>query len=84
WSEMHPIPNAQIRGGSDLKGVGLLLPMDGDHVTRVNRTGAGPRQEVFKLNGGDRLSYQRIESDEGMAIKQKQHTAVFEEVDSVE
>lgn len=80
WSEMHPIPDAQIRGGSNLYGVGLLLPMDAEHVTRINRTGAGPRQEVFKLQGGDRLMYQRMESDEGMAIKLKQHCSVFEEV----
>lgn len=80
WSEMHPIPNAQIRGGSTPRGVGMLLPMDADHVTRVQQTGFGPRQEVFRLDGGDRVMYQRMESVEGMAIKLKQHCAIFEEV----
>lgn len=80
WSEIHPIPNAQIRGGSSPKGVGLLLPMDADHVTRVQQSGFGPRQEVFRLSGGDRVLYQRMESIEGLAIKLKQHCAVIEEI----
>jgi hypothetical protein len=80
WSEIHPIPNAQIRGGSAPKGVGLLLPMDADHVTRVQQTGFGPRQEVFRKDGGDRVLFQRMESIEGLAIKLKQHTAVMEEI----
>ena len=79
WSEMHPIPNAQVRGGTSLKGVGLLLPMDAEHVTRVQQTGFGPRQEVFRKDGGDRVLFQRMESIEGMAVKKKHDCAVFEE-----
>lgn len=81
WSQMHPLRDAAVRGGSDLKAVGLLLPMDEEHVTRVLQTGFGPRQEVFKLKGGDRIFYQRLESIEGLAIRLPEHTAVFEEVD---
>lgn len=80
WSEIHPIPNGQIRGGSAPKGVGLLLPMDADHVTRVQQSGFGPRQEVFRKDGGDRVLFQRMESIEGLAIKLKQHCAVMEEI----
>lgn len=80
WSSIHPLKDGQIRGGSDPKGVGMLLPMDQDHVVRVLQTGFGPTQEVFKLKGGDRVMYQRMESKEGTYLGLIQHDAVIEEV----
>lgn len=80
WSELHPKVDGALRGGSDPKGVAMLLPMDAEHVVRVLQTGQGPQQDVFKLDGGDRIMYQRMESKEGLAIRNISHCGTLEEV----
>lgn len=82
WSEIHPLKGGGIRNGSTPTGVALLLPMQDDYVVRINQEGFGPREEVFKQQGGDRNGYYRLESKEGIALKQPQHMAVLEEVSS--
>lgn len=79
WSEIHPLKRAGVRNGGTTKGIGLLLPMDEEHVVRVNQEGMGPMQEVFKKDGGDRTLYVRTESKEGLALKNREHMAAFSE-----
>lgn len=79
FSERHPLKNASIRNGSDQKGIGMLVPMDGDHIVRVQQEGWGPQQTVFKQKGGDRTMFQRIESKEGLINKLSEHSGVLEE-----
>jgi len=83
WSELHPLKDASIRNGNSLKGVLMLLPMDEEHVYRHELSGMGPRQEIFKLNGGDRNEYQRVEGSQGLGIRKIQHAGVLAEIDEV-
>lgn len=79
WSEIHPIKGGGIRGGGTPSAVGLMLPMQEDYVVRINQEGFGPREEIFKKDGGDRNGFYRLESKEGIALKKPQHMAVIEE-----
>lgn len=80
WSAKHPLENGAIRGG-DGAAVGMLIPMDEDHIVRVLQTGFGPTQTVFKQQGGDRVNYQRIESKEAASLRLIKHCAVVEDSD---
>jgi len=79
WSEIHPIPQASLRHGSAPRAAGMMFPLDPEHLVRIQQEGLGPRQEVFRLNGGDRTMYQRIESNESAVRRLRQHWSVFEE-----
>lgn len=81
WSEIHPLKSGGIRNGGTNYGVGLLTPMDSDHIVRVYEEGFSPMEDIFRKQGGDRNYFYRLESKEGVANKLPQHSSVLEEVD---
>lgn len=80
WSETHPLKSAGIRNSGTNFGVGLLTPMQQDYICRVYEEGFSVEEDIFKIKGGDRNYYYRLESKEGLAVKQPQYSACFEEV----
>jgi hypothetical protein len=80
WSEIHPLKRAGIRNGGTTKAIGMLVPLDSDHIVRVQEEGFAPMEDIFYLKGGDRNPFYRLESKEGVAIQLPQHSAVLEEI----
>ena len=80
WSEVHPLKKGGLRNGGSPLGVMLMLPMGTEDVTRVYEEGFSPMEDIFKVSGGDRISYYRLESKEGLAIKRPQYCSILEEV----
>lgn len=80
WSEVHPLKSAGIRNAGTNYGVALLTPMQEDYITRVYEEGFGPTEDIFRRQGGDRNYFYRLESKEGLAVKQPQFSSVLEEV----
>jgi hypothetical protein len=81
WSEVHPLKSGGIRNAGTDYGVGLLTPMQSDYITRVYEEGFSPMEDIFRRQGGDRNYFYRLESKEGVAVKQPQFSSTIEEVD---
>lgn len=81
WSEVHPLKSGGVRNAGTNYGVGMLTPMDSDRVLRVYEEGFSVMEDIFRQKGGDRNYFYRLESKEGVAIKQLEGTSVLEEVD---
>lgn len=73
----HPIPNGSLKQSEPLA-VGMLCPVD-ECVDRLVMQGEGPTSEVFKEKGGDVEENMRVTTTEGMKLKLRQYTAVWEE-----
>lgn len=80
WSQVHPLKKGGLRNGGTPMGVMLMLPMGTEDVCRVYEEGFSPQEDIFKKSGGDRISFYRLESKEGLAIKRPQFCSVLEEV----
>lgn len=74
----HPLVGGSLKEGQG-KAVGMLLPV-AETVTRLVMQGEGPTSEVFKEKGGDEEQNMRVKTTEGLKLKLKQWTAVFEEI----